>query len=340
MADLTKIMFFRHIRGEASAQLLHWRNGLLVRSGVGLSFWFMPLSASIAEVPVDLRDQVFLFQGRTSDAVEITVQATVSYRIADPLKAAERFDFTLELDSGNYRKTPLDSIAAQITGLAGQLAEGVVSGLEVRALVEGGHERLRGVLGRGLQEDEGLASLGIEVGSVRIASIRPSAELERALQMPAREGIQQQADQATFARRASAVEHERAIAENELANRIELSRREEELIAQDGANARRKATEVAEAKKIAVVARSQHRGLESAAEAESVRLVEGAKVVAERARMEIYRDLPTSVIVGLAAQELAGKLTSIEHLNVTPDLFGPAITNLIQAGTRKLGEAS
>ena len=56
--------------------------------------------------------------------------------------------------------------------------------------------------------------------------MRPEPDVERALQTPARELVQQEADRATFERRALAVDSERAIAENELANQIELATRE------------------------------------------------------------------------------------------------------------------
>ena len=46
--------------------------------------------------------------------------------------------------------------------------------------------------------------------------------------------------------------------------------------------------------------------------------------------------LSRGVPAGLAARELAGKLHSIEHLNVTPELFGPLVTELLQAGTARL----
>ena len=62
---------------------------------------------------------------------------------------------------------------------------------------------------------------------------------------------------------------------------------------------------------------------------------------AERERTAIYRDVAPAVLFGLAAQELAGKLRTIEHLNVTPELLAPALASLMAAGTRKLegGEA-
>jgi hypothetical protein len=49
--------------------------------------------------------------------------------------------------------------------------------------------------------------------------------------------------------------------------------------------------------------------------------VEGANAETEKARLDVYRDLPPAVLYGLAARELAGKLTKIEHVNVTPDLL-------------------
>ena len=128
--------------------------------------------------------------------------------------------------------------------------------------------------------------------------------------MPTLERIQQQADEATFARRALAVEKERAIAENELQNQIELAGQQKELIEREDANARNRALADAAARKIA-----------TDAEAGAIRTVEQAHADMERARVEIYADLPPQVLLGLAAQEFAGKLTHIDHLNITPELL-------------------
>jgi hypothetical protein len=40
--------------------------------------------------------------------------------------------------------------------------------------------------------------------------------------------------------------------------------------------------------------------------------------------------------MGLAAREFAGKIETIEHLNLTPDLLGTVLTDLLSAGTRRL----
>ena len=52
--------------------------------------------------------------------------------------------------------------------------------------------------------------------------------------------------------------------------------------------------------------------------------------------MDIYRDLPRDILMALAAREFAGKLTSIEHLSVTPDLLGSLLGDLARAGAKRL----
>jgi hypothetical protein len=93
------------------------------------------------------------------------------------------------------------------------------------------------------------------VVGVRVVALRPEPEVEKAMRTPTREQVQQQADKATFECRAVAVERERAIGENELQTQIELARREEQLVSQRGANARREAEENAAAGAIAAEAR-------------------------------------------------------------------------------------
>jgi hypothetical protein len=181
-----------------------------------------------------------------------------------------------------------------------------------------------------------LAEIGLQIVSVRVSGVAPTAELEKALQTPAREAIQQQADQATFERRALAVEKERAIQENELQNRIELAKREEQLIAQRGQNERSQAREHAEARGIAAEARAARDRLRAGATADGIRTVQQARVEAERNRIDAYRDVPVGVLMGLAARRFAGKLQRIDHLNLTPDLLAPVLAGLAEAAKARL----
>jgi regulator of protease activity HflC (stomatin/prohibitin superfamily) len=349
MAELRNLIFFRHLRADASAHVLHHAGGALKRSGKGLSFWFMPLSASIAEVPTDDRELTLLVHARSLDFQDTTVQGVVTYRVADPALLASRVDFTIDLDSGVYVRQPIEKLELLLAQLAQQHAAGYVAATGVREVLTRGHEEIRNRVAAALASDASLSAMGLSVVSVRISSIAPTPELERALEAPTRERIQQESDEAAFARRALAVEKERAIRENELVNRIELARREEQLITQEGQNARRKATEDAESARIgaeAEAARSRlnsqvqadHTRVSGEANAQSIREVEGARVEAERLRMEAYKVVPPAVLAALAARELATKLQKIEHINLSPDALTPMLQNLFDAASKRLAQ--
>ncbi|HEY2136429.1 MAG TPA: SPFH domain-containing protein [Xanthobacteraceae bacterium] len=314
MADIRKYGFVRHLRSDANVHIARFRKGRVVRSGRGLSFWFLPQRASLAELPMDDRDMVLFFRGRSKDFQAVTVQGNLTWRVADPDVLGNRVDFSIDLASGRHTAKPVEQIEALLTGMSQQLATQYFAQSTVHALLDAGIEPLRVRLERGLGDNDRLASMGIEVVAIRLAAISPTAELERALQTPTFEGLQQKADQAVFERRALAVEKERAIAENELNTKTELARREHELIAQEATNARNRAEGARDASQIA-----------ADGEANRIRAVGQASADMEQARMAIYRDLSSHVLMGLAARELAGKLTKIEHLNVTPDLLATVL---------------
>lgn len=338
MADITSLLFVRHLRAEPTSWVMLQRNGRSRRAGQGVSFWFRPLGASIVEVPLENRELPFLFHGRTKDYQEVSVQGVVTYRIAHPELIAQRISFAIDGSTGVHTEQPLDKLALTLTQLAQQRAIDHVAQSALRALLSAPLEQMRTLIHDGLSVDNGVAELGVEVVSTRIARIAPTAELERALQMPTRETIQQTADEATFQRRALAVEKERAIAENELQNKIELARREEVLIEQEGQNAKKEASEAAEAERIRAESDAATRRVAASSEADAIESVEGARTRAEEARMDIYRELPTSALLGLAARDLAGKLEKIEHLTLSPDSFGPLLQRLATAGAKALEE--
>jgi regulator of protease activity HflC (stomatin/prohibitin superfamily) len=336
MAEIKRYPLIRHLRAEPSFHILRFRRGKRVASGRGLAFWFRPLSTSVAEIPMDDRELPFLFHGRAKDFQDTTVQGVVTFRVVDPERAAERVDFALDLGTGAALKQPLEKLSGLLTELAQQFALGYLAQTDLRHALAEGVTEIRERVWQGLREDAALEAMGLEVVAVRVGAVKPVAEVEKALQIPVREAIQQQADQATFRRRAEAVEQERAVQENELQNQIELTRREAHLIEQRGENEKKRVTDEAEAARIGAEAEAERTGIGARAQAGSIEAVELAKVKAEKDRMEIYRDFPTERLLGLAAQRLAGKLQKIEHLNLTPDLMGGLLSNLVQAGTDRL----
>lgn len=336
MAEIRNFGFVRHFRTEPTLHVLKYRGGVPKKSGRGLAFWFFPMSTAIAEVPMDDRELVLMFKAPSSDYQDVTIQGVISFRVMNPDNLAQRVDFTVDLTSGVYAKQPIEKMTLMITQLAQQHAMGYVTGQPVRKILVDGYERIRDLVRQGLDTDAGLSDMGIQIVSVRVASIKPSSELEKALEMPMREKIQQEADEAGFTRRALAVEKERAIQENELQNQIELAKREKQLIDERGDNDLRRAQREADSKRVEADASAQRTRVQATAQADNLRMVEQARVEAERSRMDVYRNLPQSVMMGLAAREFAGKLERIEHLNVTPELLGPLLTGLIRAGTEKL----
>jgi hypothetical protein len=282
MAEIRKMFWMRHLRAEATSHVLYYRRGELQRAGRGLAFWFFPMAAALAEVPIDDRDLNYLFKGRTRDYQEVVVQGVITYRVMDAKRLADRVDFAIDLERGTHRKQPLEQIAILLTGIAQQAGLQVIARNDVAELMVKGFAELALALAGALRENEGLAAVGIAVENVRVDELKPTPELERALQTPTRESLQQRADEATFKRRALAVEKERAIAENELQTQVELARREEALIAQQGQNARQRVEREAEARRLGVVALTEDQHIEAKANAERVQLDATAEAARQR----------------------------------------------------------
>jgi regulator of protease activity HflC (stomatin/prohibitin superfamily) len=352
MADVTRRLFLRHLRGAPTSWVRHQVRGRVRHEGMGRSFWYRPLVAVLSEVPVDDRELPLLFHARTADFTDVTVQATVTYRVADPALAATRLDFSIDPHRGAARARPLDQVATLLTELAQQPALDLLARVPLTEALTAGIAPVREAVAGALRDEPRLTDIGVTVVSARVVAIRPEPELERALQTPTREAVQVDADRATYARRAQAVEQERAIAENELQSKIELARREEQLVEQHGTNDRRKAELAAAAELATAQGKAERERVANAAAAERARVLseaeagkertlaaaraDGVRAVglaegdAEAARMAAYRDMPPAVLQALALRELAGQLPEIGQLTVTPDLLTNALARVAQ----------
>ncbi|RRQ87834.1 SPFH domain-containing protein [Streptomyces griseofuscus] len=343
MADITRRLGWRHLRGTPTAHIRHHRSGQLVHDGPGLSFWFRSLTAALSEIPVDDRELAMTFHARTADFQDVTVQATVTYRIGDPALAAARLDFSIDPDTGAWRGTPLEQLATLLTETAQEHALDVLARTPLSAALTDGVSTVRERLAAGLAAQPRLPDTGIEVVAVRVVAVRPEPEVERALRTPAREQIQQEADRATYERRAVAVERERAIAENELASRIELARREEQLVEQRGTNARREAEEQAAAD--AVRADAEAARTVRLAQAEADKVVRLARAAAEQERevgearaqaraawLRVHAEADVATLHALAAMRVAENLPDIESVTISPDVLTGLLAKLGGAG--------
>ena len=163
MADIARYPLVRHLRGTTTTHVQHIRNGKTVHAGVGAAFWFRPLSAVLSEVPVDDRELPLVFHARTADFQDVTVQATVTFRVVEPFVAAGRIDFSIDPETGQWRGTPLDQVAGLLTETAQQYALDRIAGIDLTATLAGGVAPVREAIATGLGQDGRLVETGINV---------------------------------------------------------------------------------------------------------------------------------------------------------------------------------
>lgn len=343
MAHVSRLLIIRHLRAEPNQHVLHYRRGKLVRSGPGLAYWFHPLTAAVAQVPTEDVQTTFLLSERSADFQEVVVQLTLTYRVAEPEVAAQRINFGISLDTGAWVEQPLQRLDSLWALWSRHPVRTTIIARPIDEVVRTGADEVRNAVEGSLRENAEIAGMGLSLVSVQVDRVAPSAEVEKALQTPTREEIQQKADEATFHRRALAVEHERAIKENELATEIELARRQEELIRQQGANELLVIQQDAERQKlgvegevergeIAARGQAQEMRIRSKAQAEARERMLTVEGEAEAQRVAVWKEAPPAVALGFAAQEFADKIETIGHLNLTPDLLGDTLQRLLLEG--------
>ncbi|MEZ5991899.1 MAG: SPFH domain-containing protein [Planctomycetota bacterium] len=342
MAAITKLGLLRHLRAEPNQYILHYRAGKLARQGAGLAYWFMPMSASIALLPVEDAEATTLLHERTSDMQGVNAQLTVRYRVAKPELAARRVNFAISTETGGWTEKPLEKLAEFFNQRVQGPARAALAAMVLADAIKTGAEVVQRAVRASLHDDPELHDMGLAVVDVHVIHVSPSAEMEKALQTPARESLQQKADEAIFRRRADAVEKERAIKENELSTEIELERRNEELIQRRGANKLREVGQDAEAEKLATEAGIERSNLQAdatarqirqraEADADARRAIGEAEAAAEAARAEAWKDLPSKVLLGLAAIEFAKKVDHINHLNLSPNLLSDLLGEFLES---------
>lgn len=330
MSTVRAYPWLRHYLGSSTDFVVHLDRGRLRHHGVGQAFWFRPRTSVISEVPAADQELPVLFHATTHDQQDVTVQANVTFRFADPVLASQRLDFgvfpaTLGADHRAVAPSGRQQISVIVEQTAQSIAVDAVAALDLSAALASGIAQVREALIHGLRGEPRLSATGVEVIGVRVLALRPESDIERALQTPVRERLQAEADRATYERRALAVERERAISQNELASQIELATRRQELLAQEGANKQRAAREDAAAALIEAEAKATRRGLDATARASELRELGQATAASEAATLEVYARIGREVITAVALREAAGGLPKIGTLAITPDLLTSAL---------------
>ncbi len=205
----------RFVKSQPTTYLMQFRGGRVTREGSGLSFFYYGPTTSLVAVPVGSRGEDFIFELLTSDFQAVTVQGQVTWRVAEPRKAASMLDFALRPDGRGYASEDPERLAERVLGIVQVLAQKAINRLALRdALAASGD--VADQVAAGLAAHPETVGLGLEVVGLAVLAVRPTPETARALEAEAREAILCAADDAIFARRHAAVENERAIRESEL----------------------------------------------------------------------------------------------------------------------------
>jgi SPFH domain / Band 7 family len=308
---------FRFIKTEPTQYVIQYRNGSPVREGTGLAFWYFAPSTSIVVVPTASVNEPFIFPEITSDFQEVTVQGQVTFRIADPKRTAALLNFTIG-PKGNYVSEDPTKLSQRLIDEVQVVMRAEVQALALKDVLASGEALVEKVATQ-IKARPTVAALGLEVLGLSLLAVKPKVETAKALEAEAREALLRRADEAIYARRNAAVEHERTIKENELATersiqerRLQIQREEmtgrigieeqnKDLVSLASANAR----EDADAKAYGLTA--------------MMKALSGADPKTLQALASV--GMQPGQLMALAFRDLADNATKIGQLNVTPDLL-------------------
>jgi regulator of protease activity HflC (stomatin/prohibitin superfamily) len=309
-------------KAAPTTYVIHYQNGRVRRAGAGLSFLYYAPSSTIVEVPQASADVPFAFNEVTADYQPVTIQGQLTYRIVAPVQAATLLNYATR-HVGGYVSDDPEKLPERLVQATQILTRAVVQRLSLRRVLVSSDEIVRAVLAE-LRGSEAVAMLGVEVLGLAIVSMRPTPEMQRALEAAAREQLLRESDEAIYARRNAAVEQERRIRESELNTEIAVQEKQRQ---------------IRETQMAADIAVEQQRAVLVEARAENERKDADTRGYGLRATLEPLKgtDWRTLMAAGLgggdarlmiavAFRELAENAQKIGELNVTPDLLNSLLT--------------
>jgi len=306
-----------YIKVDPTTYLIHYAGGAVRREGRGLAFAYWKPSASLVAVPTNSVDVPFVFDELTADFQPVVLQGQLTYRVADPRKLAEQLNFTLDADGRSYKSEDPEKLGDRLVTVTQVLARSELQKLPLtQALVAA--EPLMHAITAALQASAAFESLGVEVIAFALLAVRATPELARAIEAPAREGLQRRADEAIAERRNAAVEQERTIKENELRTEASVQAKRQALAtdkqeADINLEKQREALVLARAENARQEAESQAYALEK--QLEPLRTLDLAKLEVLAGGQDPRR------AIAMAFRDLALNASQIGTLSITPDLL-------------------
>jgi regulator of protease activity HflC (stomatin/prohibitin superfamily) len=291
-----------YFKGQPAEYVLKYAGGRLAKEGQGIAFYYLRHNAQVVAVPTTSRDANFVFNETTKDFQAVTVQGQVTYRIHDPKQAASLLNFGLDPRTRAYLSNDPDRLSQRITNV---IQIETRAELQKKSLEEalGGFEAIASTVRASVKAGKLLDSLGVELIGVFFVAAKPTPEVAQALEAEYRETLLRKADEAIYARRASAVEEEGKIKERELASDIAIEEQRRQLIDLKGENDLREAQE-----------------LESRYRIES-----------KKQELALYGGLEPRAVLALALNELGSHADRIGNLTITSEMLASLLNGQTSA---------
>ena len=276
-----------YFKSEPTEYILAYANGSIFRQGAGRALWYWGPSTSIALIPLSSVDAPFVFNESTGNFQTIVLQGQITYRVVDAEMLARLMNFTIDPKTRRYRSNDPDKLNQRIINVVQMHTRNELQRFALEDALRGSEQLARTVLGR-INNEQSLASIGVEVMSIFFTALRATPEMTKALEAEYREALQKRADQAIYSRRADAVEQERKIKQNELSTDVDLEQRRQELVNLQGENERKQAEFEAEVTRI---------------------------------QLTPYQAFEARLLLALAMRDLAGNAQKIGNLTITSEIL-------------------
>ncbi|MHA2251853.1 MAG: SPFH domain-containing protein [Candidatus Kariarchaeaceae archaeon] len=284
---------FGHYKGDPSKYIIKYVSGKIKKQGYGLSFMYIKYKTSIIAIPTNTIDSHFIFNEMTKNFQSISLQGHFTYRIKDPSKMDTLLDFQIDPTTGEYLAEDPEKLELRIKNVVQMATRGEIIKLDLEDALAI-NITLADTVIENVKRAPLLDEMGIDILSITFNSIKPTPEIEKALEAEYRESLQRKADESIYSRRAAAVEQERKIQENELNTEIILEQGRKELIALNGENTLKEAEINSKAKDL---------------------------------ELEVYEKVDPRMLLALALNQLSANADRIGNLTITSEILSSLLEN-------------
>ncbi|MGH1366587.1 MAG: SPFH domain-containing protein [Calditrichia bacterium] len=331
---------FKFAKFNPSTYVFQYQKGQIIREGHGLSFFYFAPTSSLVAIPTESKEMPFIFEETTSDFQTITIQGQLTWRIKSPHKTAECLDYSLN-PRGDYQCSDNERLPQRLIAVLQVLIRAELRKTSLREAMGVSDSLSKIVLGK-LSSAPELEALGLEIMGLAILAVRPTPETARALEAEMREKLLQEADDAIYIRRNSAIAQERAIKENELNTEIAIENKKQQIEKTRIAGKQEMQAKKFDLEKASLAFKQE---LENDKTTLIKKSAENGRIEADTRIYELAKTLDTlktidagslqalasvgmapGQMVALAFQELAENAQRIGQLNITPDLLKELIT--------------